>query len=106
MSAEQAARGTAGSPEAGDARIPVRGDALVHQVHASEQTVLFTRDRSELLLLNDMGAGIWFLINGRRSVEEIVEIVAAYFPDAEDRVESDVDAFLMSLREAGALRFA
>lgn len=107
MSGEQANRrlGDAAALGTLEARIPVRGDALVHEVNASEQTVIFTRDRCELLLLNDMGAGVWYLLNGRRNVAEIIDIVTAYFPDAEDQVADDVHAFLTTLEGAGALRF-
>jgi hypothetical protein len=99
------------APEAGgavapaDDRVPLRGNAMVHEVSGSEEMVLYAKDGGQLLLLNDIGAGIWYLVNGRRNVGEIVEEICQYFPENPERVHSDVLNFLGQLEGAGAVRF-
>jgi hypothetical protein len=53
------------------------------------------------MALNQTGALIWKLVNGRRTAEEITAAVRNRYPDAPDTVAEDVRALLTKLAEEG-----
>ena len=56
-------------------------------------------ETSELHALNDVGARIWDLADGSRSVAEIAETVEAEYEVEADRALADVLEFLAALAE-------
>ncbi len=53
------------------------------------------------MAVNQTGALIWKLANGRRTTQEIVAAVRKRFPDAPDTVAEDVLQLLTKLAEEG-----
>lgn len=54
--------------------------------------------------LEDHGTAVWELIDGRRTVREIIEKLADHF-HGEEGYESRVSAYLFQLRKDGFIRF-
>ena len=76
-------------------------EALVHEVEDTGDIVLFDQQGKQLLLLNDIGAAVWLLLDGRRNVSQIVELITETLPAETDRVEQDVVSFLSTLQSHG-----
>ena len=76
-------------------------DALVHEVEDTGDIVLFDQQGKQLLLLNDIGAAVWLLLDGSRNVSQIVELIIETLPAETQRVEQDVVAFLSTLKSHG-----
>jgi hypothetical protein len=85
--------------------VPARMDVVTHEVSGTEETVLYDDQGHRLLVLNDVGAAVWYLVDGRRSVGEIVQTVVEALPAERGRVERDVMQFLEALRSHGLVRF-
>lgn len=62
------------------------------------------RDVNGLMILNNTGSYIWTLLEQDRSLDELVNAVAAHFEVERERAEVDVKAFLGELRRLGAMR--
>jgi hypothetical protein len=79
--------------------------AVSYDLPGTEETALFDETSSSLLLLNDVGAAIWELIDGARSVADLVKlIVEVRGGTAEsDAIERDVTQFLAQMLERGSI---
>lgn len=51
------------------------------------------------LYLNETGALIWNLCDGRRSVSEIIALLSSYYPESSAQIELDVIALVNRLIE-------
>lgn len=62
------------------------------------EVVLIDRDEGELIRLNELGAEIWYAIDGHRAVAEIVDHICNTFDVKRRRAQKDVIRFLKKLR--------
>jgi len=60
-------------------------------------------DMESIYTLNETGARIWELIDGRRSVAEVRDQMLAEFEIEPDQAEDDLTELLQNLWELGAL---
>jgi hypothetical protein len=81
--------------------IPIPNPAAVQEVGTDGWTMLVNPDTAGAMAVNQTGALIWKLVNGRRTAEEITAAVRNRFPDAPDTVAEDVRALLTKLAEEG-----
>jgi hypothetical protein len=58
-------------------------------------------DLESIYNLNEVGAFIWGLIDGRTSLRQIVDAVGAEFEVAPDEAEKDTFQFIAALEDAG-----
>lgn len=84
------------------ARVPRRRSGIAHEVEGSG-TVIYDRTGRRLLVLNDVGAAVWYLVDDQRTTEDIADEVSAVFPREASSVRADVEVFLESLEEAGVI---
>ena len=84
-------------------RVPRRGETLSHEVRGSGETVLYDEIGHQLLVLNESGAAIWLLVDGRRSVGEIADIVVETADTQRSQVVVELDAFLKDLAAKGLM---
>ena len=56
------------------------------------------------MVLEGTAAAIWAAIDGRRTVAEVVELVAEEYALAADDIRTDVEAFLADLAERGLVQ--
>ena len=85
-----------------ESRIPSRINALAHEVTGSGETVLFDQTGNQLLVLNETAATIWLLVDGQRSVSDMVELVTETIAVSPD-VEQEVVTFLTDLESKGLI---
>lgn len=60
-------------------------------------------DMNNIYVLNEVGARIWELIDGKRDTEEIIKIIKDEFDSPPD-VERDIMEFISDLKHIGAIR--
>jgi hypothetical protein len=81
--------------------VPIPNPAAVQEVGTDGWTLLVNPDTAGAMAVNQTGALIWKLIDGRRTTAEITAAVRSDFPDAPDTVAQDVRALLTKLAEEG-----
>jgi hypothetical protein len=81
--------------------IPIPNPAAVQEKGTDGWTLLVNPDTAGAMAVNQTGALIWKLVDGRRTAEEIAAAVRNRFPDAPDNVTEDVRALLTKLAEEG-----
>jgi hypothetical protein len=81
--------------------VPIPNPAAVQEVGTDGWTLLVNPDTAGAMAVNQTGAFIWKLVDGRRTTEEIAAAVRDRFPDAPDTVAEDVRALLTKLAEEG-----
>ena len=75
-----------------------------YQIEALEgEIVLFHPTRNVIIHGNQTSALIWHLCDGVRTVDEIVEILSAAYPEARQEVRDDVPVAIQKLVSQGAL---
>ncbi|HZV73271.1 MAG TPA: PqqD family protein [Conexibacter sp.] len=79
-----------------DGRIRRQDGVLAQEAHG--QTVLLRLDDGGYYALDEVGALIWELCDGRRAVGEIVDALCAEFDAPEETVMADVLEFIGDLR--------
>lgn len=60
-------------------------------------------DMNNIYVLNEVGARIWELIDGRKDLSEIVSVIKNEFDSPPD-VERDIREFISDLEHIGAIR--
>jgi hypothetical protein len=75
--------------------------AVSYDLPGTEDTALYDEATSGLVLLNDVGAAVWELLDGVRSVADIVQFIVSVRgnPDEEGLIERDVASFLSEMLE-------
>ena len=61
-------------------------------------------DLNSIYTLNEVGTSIWQLIDGQRSVDEIVENIESEFEVSKEEASQDVFDFLTALETEGLIR--
>lgn len=89
------------SPGPVETPVPVKGAALTHEVEGDGELVVFDQAGNQLLVLNEVGAAVWLLIDGQRTVHEIAGLIVQTLPAPLDDVVRDVGEFLKGLRDDG-----
>lgn len=88
-------------PDASDQRVPLRKDTLTHEVTDTDEVVIYDGNEKspQLLVLNDIAAGVWLMIDGHRSIEEITAEILKCVEAERETVVQDVVAFLAQLEQ-------
>ncbi len=68
------------------------------------EVVLLNPERNLVIHGNQTGALVWQLCDGKRSVEEIVEILGAAYPEAREEIQADIPEMIRMLAAQGILR--
>ena len=81
--------------------VPIPNPAAVQEDGTDGWTLLVNPDTAGAMAVNNTGALVWRLIDGRRTTAEITAVVRKRYPDAPDTVVDDVHALLAKLAEEG-----
>ena len=65
--------------------------------------ILFNPDNAEAIGTNPMGVGIWKMIDGKTSVEQIIEGIRNNFNNIPESVEAEVNEFVEKLVSRGLI---
>jgi hypothetical protein len=87
------------------ARVPRRIDTVVHELEDEGQAVVYDAEGNQLIVLNGVGAAVWFLVDGERTVGDIAREIVSTLDANRDDVERDVAVFLASLEERGLVEY-
>lgn len=71
-----------------------------------EEAVLVLPVKGQVKVLNEVGARIWSLLDGSRSVGEIIEIICSEYAVAADQATEDVLSFVINLAERDIVTFS
>ena len=86
-------------PDVSDRRVPRRKDTLTHEVTDTDEVVIYDSNGPQLLVLNDTAAGVWLMIDGTRSVDDISAEILNHVEVERATVTRDVIAFLGQLEQ-------
>ena len=93
--------GTGGEPPRTSDAPYARADDVTYEVVDGQALLV---DGQELLRLNAVGALLWELADGSRTLAALVDELAARFPDQpRDRLAADAETFLAELLAGGQL---
>ncbi len=76
-----------------------RGRLLEHEA------VIVLPDKGEVKVLNEVGARIWTLADGSRSVREIAAEITSAYAVSPEQAQADTLEFLRELREKALIEF-
>ena len=86
-------------PSVSDRRVPQRKDTLTHEVTDTDEIVIYDSNTPQLLVLNDIAAGVWLMIDGKRSIDDITAEIVNHLEAERATVTRDVVAFLGQLEQ-------
>lgn len=61
-------------------------------------------DLQNIYVLNEVGARIWELLDGRREIENISNIISSEYDIMPEEAERDIRGFIKDLESIGALK--
>jgi len=65
------------------------------------QATIVLPSRAQVSVLNEVGSAVWERIDGRRSLQEILDGIMEEFDITRDRALTDLEAFVADLRAQG-----
>ena len=71
--------------------------------HLEQEAVVVLPDKGEVKVLNEVGARIWTLADGSRTVRDIIAALCAEFEAPPVVVEADTLKFLAELQQKGLI---
>jgi SynChlorMet cassette protein ScmD len=80
---------------------PVANPIVVLREEFDDWAVLFNSDTADAVGTNPVGVAVWKLMDGKRSVEDIVSEIRNSFEDTPDAVSKEIPAFVNTLAESG-----
>ena len=84
-------------PEVLAQRVPQRRDTLTHEVTDTDEVVIYDGSGPQLLVLNDIAAGVWLMIDGQRTIDDITAEIVSHLDAERETVTRDVLEFLGQL---------
>ncbi len=66
-----------------------------------DEIIVYHPTKAVSLYLNDTGALIWELCDGKKSVTDIIAVLAELYPESGEQIEKDVKAVIKQLTSAG-----
>jgi SynChlorMet cassette protein ScmD len=80
---------------------PIANPIVVLREEFDDWAVLFNPETAYALGTNPVGIAVWKLLDGRRSIEEIVAKIKNSFEDSPDATSKEIAAFVDTLAENG-----
>ena len=84
--------------------IPQRSPLVVSRL-LDEEAVLVHPLQGKIRVLNPVGARVWELVDGQRTLDAICRVIAAEFAADLTRVQIEVPTFCEDLAQRGVLAF-
>ena len=82
--------------ESPQAQIPQRHPQVASRVVEGQGVIIYA-DSGEVNVLNDVGTRIWELIDGKRTVDEIIAVIMNEYAVTGETARADTNAFLQDL---------
>jgi hypothetical protein len=78
--------------------IPILNPAVVGRIVSGEAVIVLPL-KGQVKVLNEVGARIWSLIDGKRTVSDIVSVIYKEFAVSEEEAMKDTRVFLKQLSD-------
>jgi len=85
--------------------IPTQNPTVVGRI-VSDEAVIVLPVKGQVKVLNEVGARIWSLIDGKRTVRDIVSVINSEFAVSEEEAKEDTRIFLEQLAEREIITFS
>lgn len=82
----------------------VIGKIVDSNLPGKNEAVLVLPDQGKLKVLNDVGARIWALCDGSRTIRQIAGIISSEYAVSPEQAETDTSNFIQQLVEKGVCR--
>ena len=80
---------------------PIINPVVVLREEFDDWAVLFNPDTANAVGINPVGVAVWKLMDGKRSLKELVDEIKDRFADVPDAAIDDLTAFVNKLAESG-----
>ena len=80
---------------------PIANPTVVLREEFDDWAILFNPDTADAVGTNPVGVAVWKLMDGKRSLEEIVTEIQNEFVDVPDAATKDVTVFVKDLVKRG-----
>ena len=80
---------------------PIANPVVVLREEFDDWAVLFNPDTADAVGINPVGVALWKIMDGERSLEELVSDIKDRFADVPDTAWEDVTAFVGDLTDLG-----
>jgi SynChlorMet cassette protein ScmD len=80
---------------------PIANPIVVLREEFDDWAVLFNPDTADAVGTNPVGVAVWKLMDGKRSLEDIVSKIRNDFGDAPDAARDEIAAFVNTLADHG-----
>ena len=80
---------------------PIANPIVVLREEFDDWAILFNSDTAGAVGTNPVGVAVWKLMDGRRSIEDIVSKIKNSFEDTPDAAGKEIAAFVNTLAENG-----
>jgi len=80
---------------------PIPNPIVLLREEFDDWAVLFNADTAYAVGTNPVGVAVWKLMDGKRSIEDIVSMIKNNFEDTPDAAFKEITAFVNTLAENG-----
>ena len=80
---------------------PITNPVVVLREEFDDWAILFNPDTAEAVGINPIGVALWKLMDGERSLKDLVEEVNHRFSDVPDSAIEDMSRFVSELTQGG-----
>ena len=85
---------------------PIRNPVAVLREEFDDWAVLFNPDTAQAVGINPVGVAVWKLIDGKRTIKDVVQEVEQQYDEVPGSVQQEVSAFVENLTEGGFVGYA
>lgn len=85
---------------------PVANPIVVLREEFDDWAVLFNSDTADAVGTNPVGVAVWKMMDGKRSIEDIVSKIKNSFEDTPDTSAKEIAAFVNTLADNGFVGLA
>jgi SynChlorMet cassette protein ScmD len=80
---------------------PIANPVVVFREEFDDWAVLFNPDTADAVGINPVGAAIWKLMDGQRTVDEVVAHIQSHFANVPGSAADEIRTFIEQLAEQG-----
>ena len=86
-------------------KTPIRNPVAVLREEFDDWAVLFNPDTAQAMGINPVGVIVWKLIDGKRSIDDVVSEIKNQYEDVPDSAHEEVESFIQKLTDGGFIGY-
>lgn len=83
-------------------RIPVKSEKIASRIIDSEAIIVLL-EKQQTIILNEVGSYIWEIIDGKRNISELTQIISSEFDITYEEALNDIVEFIEDMTKRGAI---